>query len=87
MASLADPPPRTGFIDRCLLAGYARGLEPVLCMTKRALAAPDTVLERYAALVLPVLVTAPETGVEAVRSRLVGQVSVLVGQSGVGKST
>ncbi|MGH3997833.1 MAG: ribosome small subunit-dependent GTPase A [Pseudonocardiaceae bacterium] len=87
VASLADPPPRTGLIDRCLVAGYAGGLEPVLCLTKRDLAAPDAVQQRYAALDLPVLVTAPEIGVDEVRARLTGQVSVLVGHSGVGKST
>jgi ribosome biogenesis GTPase len=87
VASLADPPPRTGLIDRCLVAGYAGGLEPVLCLTKRDLAAPDVILERYAALDLPVLVTAPEVGVDAVRARLADRVSALVGHSGVGKST
>ena len=87
VASLADPPPRTGLIDRCLVAGFAGGLTPVLCLTKRDLAAPDAVLERYAALDIPALVTSPETGVDAVRARLAGRVSVLVGHSGVGKST
>lgn len=87
VASLADPPPRFGLIDRCLVAGYAGGLEPVLCLTKRDLAAPDAVQERYAALELPVLVTSPQIGVDAVRSRLDGRVSALVGHSGVGKST
>jgi ribosome biogenesis GTPase / thiamine phosphate phosphatase len=87
VASLADPPPRTGLIDRCLVAGFAGGLEPVLCLTKRDLATPDAVLERYAALDIPVLVTAPEIGVDAVRAQLAGRVSVLVGHSGVGKST
>jgi ribosome biogenesis GTPase len=87
VASLADPPPRFGLIDRCLVAGYAGGLKPVLCLTKRDLADPDAVLERYAALELPVLVTSPQIGVDAVRSRLAGRVSVLVGHSGVGKST
>ncbi|MGH3931397.1 MAG: ribosome small subunit-dependent GTPase A [Pseudonocardiaceae bacterium] len=87
VASLADPPPRTGLIDRCLVAGYAGGLKPVLCLTKRDLAAPDAILERYAALGLPVLITAPHTEVDAVRARLAGRVSVLVGHSGVGKST
>ena len=87
VASLADPPPRTGLIDRCLVAGYAGGLEPVLCLTKRDLATPDAVLERYAALDLPVLITAPKIGLDAVRARLAGRVSVLVGHSGVGKST
>jgi ribosome biogenesis GTPase len=87
VSSLADPPPSLGLIDRCLVASYAGGLEPVLCLTKRDLAGPETVLERYAALELPVLVTSPELGVEAVRSRLAGRVSALVGHSGVGKST
>jgi ribosome biogenesis GTPase len=87
VASLADPPPRTGLIDRCLVAGYAGGLTPVLCLTKRDLAAPDAVLERYAALDLPVLITSPATGVDEVRAQLAGRVSVLVGHSGVGKST
>jgi ribosome biogenesis GTPase len=87
VASLADPPPRTGLIDRCLVAAYAGGLKPVLCLTKRDLAAPDAVLERYAALDLPVLVTAPGIGVDAVRARLADRVSALVGHSGVGKST
>jgi ribosome biogenesis GTPase / thiamine phosphate phosphatase len=87
VASLADPPPRTGLIDRCLVAAYAGGLQPVLCLTKRDLAAPDAVLERYAALDLAVLVTAPNEGVDAVRARLRGRISALVGHSGVGKST
>lgn len=87
VASLADPPPRTGLIDRCLVAGYAGGLEPVLCLTKRDLAAPDAVLERYAGLDLPVLVVSPDIGTGEVRARLARHISVLVGHSGVGKST
>jgi ribosome biogenesis GTPase len=87
VASLADPPPRTGLIDRCLVAGYAGGLEPVLCLTKRDLAEPAAIMERYAALDLPVLVTSPETGVDELRERLADRLSVLVGHSGVGKST
>ncbi|MGH3826027.1 MAG: ribosome small subunit-dependent GTPase A [Pseudonocardiaceae bacterium] len=87
VASLADPPPRTGLIDRCLVAGYTGGLQPALCLTKRDLATPDAVLERYAALELPVLLTSPELGLDAVAARLAGRVSVLVGHSGVGKST
>lgn len=87
VVSLADPPPRTGLIDRCLVAAYAGGLEPVLCLTKRDLAPPDPLLERYAALDLPVLVTRPEEPPDGVRRRLSARVSALVGHSGVGKST
>ena len=90
VTSLADPPPRTGLIDRCLVAAYAGGLEPVLCLTKRDLVGPPAVAElvgRYAALELPVLVTGPEDTLDDVRARLADRLSALVGHSGVGKST
>lgn len=87
VASLADPPPRAGLIDRCLVAAYAGGLEPVLCLTKRDLAPPEPLLQRYAALQLPVLVTQPDESPDEVRQQLATRVSALVGHSGVGKST
>ena len=40
VTALADPAPRTGFIDRCLVAAYAGGLAPVLCLTKADLGRP-----------------------------------------------
>ena len=40
VTALADPQPRTGFIDRCLVAAYAGGLSPLLCLTKADLADP-----------------------------------------------
>ena len=41
VASLADPPPRYGLIDRCLVAALTEGMEPLLCLTKSDLAPPD----------------------------------------------
>lgn len=87
VTSLADPPPRTGFIDRCLVACYIGGLEPVLCLTKSDLAEPDDLLARYADLSVPAIVTSHDTPVDEMLSRLHGTVSALVGHSGVGKST
>jgi ribosome biogenesis GTPase len=87
VCSLADPPPRTGFIDRCLVAAFAGGLKPVLCLTKSDLASPDEVVAAYADLALPVLVTRSDQEPDEVRTRLADQVSALVGHSGVGKST
>jgi ribosome biogenesis GTPase len=87
VCSLADPPPRTGFIDRCLVAAYAGGLKPVLCLTKSDLATPDSVVTAYADLDLPMLVTRSDREPDEVRERLANQVSALVGHSGVGKST
>ena len=87
VCSLADPPPRTGFIDRCLVAAYAGGLKPVLCLTKSDLASPERIVEAYTDLELPVLVTRSDREPDEVRERLADQVSALVGHSGVGKST
>jgi ribosome biogenesis GTPase / thiamine phosphate phosphatase len=87
VSALADPPPRTGFIDRCLVAAYDAEIEPVLLLTKADLAAPDEILDYYAALDLPHLLTRPDSDLTEVRAALAGQVSVLVGHSGVGKST
>jgi ribosome biogenesis GTPase len=87
VTALADPPPRTGFIDRCLVAAYAGGLTPVLCLTKSDLASPDGLLATYAELDLPVVVTRFDTEPAQLRDRLAHRVSALVGHSGVGKST
>jgi ribosome biogenesis GTPase len=92
VASLADPAPRPRLIDRCLVAAYDADLAPLLVLTKGDLAAPEEFLAAYAVLEVPYVVTSrgPEgvvDGLEAVRERLVGRVSVMVGPSGVGKST
>ncbi|MFK0245060.1 ribosome small subunit-dependent GTPase A [Amycolatopsis azurea] len=87
VTALADPPPRTGFIDRCLVACYAGGLEPVLCLTKADLASPDELLSGYAGLDIPAVVTRHDEHPEELTGRLKGRVTALVGHSGVGKST
>jgi ribosome biogenesis GTPase len=87
VASLADPEPSYGFIDRCLVAALSAGLEPLLCLTKSDLAAPDATLARYSELSVPAVVTHRGGPLDELLDRLHGQVSVLVGQSGVGKST
>lgn len=87
VTALADPPPRTGFIDRCLVACYAGGLQPVLCLTKADLAAPDEIIATYADLDVPTVATRRDDEVDAVFSLLSGRISALVGHSGVGKST
>jgi ribosome biogenesis GTPase / thiamine phosphate phosphatase len=87
VASLADPPPRYGLIDRCLVAALTEGMEPLLCLTKSDLAPPDEALARYAELDLPFVVTGLGRDLGQLRAALTGHVSVLVGHSGVGKST
>lgn len=87
VSALADPPPSYGLIDRCLVAALTEGIEPLLCLTKSDLADPADALERYAPLDVPAVVTRRGGSLEELRSHLRGQVSVLVGHSGVGKST
>jgi ribosome biogenesis GTPase len=87
VTSIEDPPPRTGFVDRCLVAAYAGGLTPVLCLTKADLADPEPFVAQYRDLDLPVVVTRRDREPATLAGVLGGRVSALVGHSGVGKST
>ncbi|MFI5832542.1 ribosome small subunit-dependent GTPase A [Micromonospora sp. NPDC051300] len=87
VSALADPPPRTGFIDRCLVAAYDADIEPLLCLTKADLAGPEAVLGYYTELELPYVLIRPGSELAELRALLAGRVSVMVGHSGVGKST
>jgi ribosome biogenesis GTPase len=87
VAALAHPEPSPRLIDRCLVAAYDAGLDPLLCLTKPDLAPPDALLNIYRPLGVPYVVTERGRALGELESRLVGRVSVLVGHSGVGKST
>jgi ribosome biogenesis GTPase len=90
VCSLADPAPQLRFVDRCLVAAYDAGLDPLLLLTKSDLASPRKVRALYRPLGLPMLTTRqplPAQTLTRLRRALDGRVSVLIGQSGVGKST
>lgn len=87
VSALADPQPRTGFIDRCLVAAYDADIEPLLCLTKADLAGPEAVLAYYAELDLPYVLCRPDQPLDELIEQLRSRLSVLVGHSGVGKST
>lgn len=87
VVALADPPPRTGLIDRCLVAAFDAGLAPVLCLTKADLASPTEMLDAYADLGVRCLPVRHDEEPGELRALLHERVSVLVGHSGVGKST
>ena len=89
VSSLANPPPRPRLIDRFLVAAYDAGIEPLLCLTKADLAAPDDLIATYQPLGISFVVTARPFGdsLDELLGLLAGRISVLVGHSGVGKST
>jgi ribosome biogenesis GTPase / thiamine phosphate phosphatase len=87
VSALANPEPRTGLIDRALVAAYVAGMKPLLCLTKSDLADPETLLVTYRPLGVPWVVTHKGGDLSELRERLDGRTSVLLGHSGVGKST
>lgn len=97
VTSIAQPEPRFGMIDRCLVAAFEAGMTPLLIVTKTDLADPSALSDFYAPLGLEIFQTnlgvdmrgqsGNENGVGTLRERFRGHESVLVGHSGVGKST
>lgn len=87
VTAIADPEPRTGFIDRALVAALEAGIEPLLCITKADLADPESLASTYRALGVPWVVTQRGGDMNALQEKLEGRTSVLLGHSGVGKST
>ncbi|MCA8956011.1 MAG: ribosome small subunit-dependent GTPase A [Planctomycetes bacterium] len=95
VAAAARPPLRPGLIDRLLLAAAAGGSAAAVCINKIDLSSPSertalhALLGDYAALGHAVSCCSTTTGegIEALRAQLDGRTSVLVGHSGVGKSS
>ena len=87
VTALADPEPRPRLIDRALVAAYDARMRPLLCLTKADLADPETLLATYRSLGVPWVVTRRGGDLGELRDRLAGRTSVLLGHSGVGKST
>ena len=87
VTAVADPEPRPRLVDRCLVAAYDAGLDPLLCLTKPDLAPTEPLLAIYRPLGVPHVVTERGKPPAALAERLRNRVSVLVGHSGVGKST
>lgn len=87
VVAAADPEPRLGFIDRALVAGIDGGLQPLLVITKDDLSPADDLRSTYAALEIPAVAVHRGGDLDALRDLLSDRNTVLIGQSGVGKST
>lgn len=87
VVAVANPEPRTRLIDRFLVAAYDAGMRPLLCLTKTDLADPDPLLSVYRPLGVESVATRRDGDLSALLEQLNDHTSVLVGHSGVGKST
>lgn len=90
----ARPAPSQDILDRYLLAVHSLGIEPVIVHNKVDLPPQDVAgvlgrLDGYAELGYAIIPTSCKTdpGVSALAERVRGATSILVGQSGVGKSS
>lgn len=108
VTAVAQPEPRLGMIDRCLVAAYDGKMHPILVLTKCDLADPKNLIEHYGMLDLDIItskmiqdttqnieettVSYAEEAIDPIalakiRKLIKGKTAVLVGHSGVGKST
>ncbi len=92
VTALANPEPRTRMIDRCVVAAYDAGMRVLLCLTKSDLSSPQELVDLYEPLGVDIVVTGQQadgtiTHLDEVQQALSNRISVLVGHSGVGKST
>jgi ribosome biogenesis GTPase / thiamine phosphate phosphatase len=78
-------------LNRCLVAAESQGIIALIVLNKFDLVEPSAraleALQLYADLGYAVLPLAAKQDVSTLRGRLAGHTSVLVGQSGMGKST
>jgi len=87
VTATTDPEPRTGLIDRAVVAALDANIEPMLVLTKTDLKPADELLALYGPLDIPVFTIDDRRVPDALRATLADQSTVLVGHSGVGKST
>lgn len=92
VSATTNPAPNLALIDRAMVAALDAGLRPLLILTKADLASPDDVEQAYGALREPplhlgIFVVANRSPSEDLRTALAGHTTVMLGESGVGKST
>ncbi|MEV6281423.1 ribosome small subunit-dependent GTPase A [Kribbella sp. NPDC051770] len=87
VVAVANPEPRTRLIDRFLVAAYDAGMRPLLCLTKTDLADPEPLLSTYRPLGVESVATQQGGNLDELNEQLRDRTSVMVGHSGVGKST
>jgi ribosome small subunit-dependent GTPase A len=92
VVAAANPEPRRGLIDRFLVSAFTEGIVPIIVVTKTDISEVPAFLAEYADLDVEIIQTAinsksREKDLKKLHQVLEGKISVLVGHSGVGKST
>jgi ribosome biogenesis GTPase / thiamine phosphate phosphatase len=92
ITSAAEPRLKPNLIDRLLVAAEKGGVRPLICINKADLVDPvslQPLIGVYARMGYDTLLLSTKTGqgVERFRRAILGRANVVVGQSGVGKSS
>jgi ribosome biogenesis GTPase len=85
--SAANPEPKVGLVDRALVVAYDQKIKPIIIMTKQDLASGDEFLKIYKDLEITYFKIDKSSDLSALQNELAGKITVLLGHSGVGKST
>jgi len=88
----ANPEPRRGLIDRFLVSAFHESIKPIIIVTKVDVSPVPEFIQEYKALGVDIITTSSKTDarardITAILDILDDKISVLVGHSGVGKST
>ncbi|HUO85325.1 MAG TPA: ribosome small subunit-dependent GTPase A [Thermoanaerobaculia bacterium] len=95
VSAARNPPLKPGLIDRYLVAIEQGDAEPAICINKTdqldqaGREELETILSDYRALAIPIVYCSASSGegIERLRELVAGRTAVLVGHSGVGKSS
>jgi len=88
VAAVTNPEPRTRLIDRYLAAGFDAGLSPAIVLTKTDLSDPAELIKHFSSLSIPIILNRKDNpSLKELNEFLSDQITVVVGASGVGKST
>lgn len=87
VVAAADPDPRPGLIDRTLVAAFDAGISPMLIITKTDIGSPKPLIDLYGPLDVPIHQVHSRQLTRELRDEFTDHITVLVGHSGVGKST
>lgn len=87
VSATENPNPKHGFVNRALVAAFAEGITPILVMTKSDLASGEEFLSTYKTMDVPTFQLRKDRAPTEFIDFIQGKVTVLIGHSGVGKST
>ena len=87
VVATSEPEPNPRLIDRTVIAARLANAQPIIIATKTDVQSSEKLSQMYQALDIPVISMNKTTNLDELLDLLEGKTTVLIGPSGVGKST